>query len=409
MRPTSSICAFFVSGMIAGLLGCGQGSGSLSRESAITTNTAGGITGNSGPGAGQGSQAATYVFTANVNDQSLSSFALDANGKISSLGPPKSIQGSGVWLSSVGNYLATLAYPDKTSGTLSLYTVDRSGFPSLKASANVPQAFAGQVIGDSRFAYVAASHGVFAFDTQDGGLQPLAGNPFDVAGGCPAQGLATGGCGRMVLGMAITPERLLYSEWNTHDSGSIKVFSRSADGSLTGDSSPGRGASLAVTPDGRFLYLIESFHYDVLVCFPLITPSGSTPFPTCTITGGSRSNYQGNYGHVLASRDGHFLFATNRDLPRDSAIYSFRIDPNSGALTEVPGSPFLTSVAGAGAMTMDATGRFLLVAHGDTSITNYSNDVVVLALDPSTGSLRKVSSAKAGDGPASIAALAISE
>jgi 6-phosphogluconolactonase (cycloisomerase 2 family) len=60
-------------------------------------------------------------------------------------------------------------------------------------------------------------------------------------------------------------------------------------------------------------------------------------------------------------------------------------------------------------MTMDATGRFLLVAHGDTSITNYSNDVVVLALDPSTGSLRKVSSAKAGDGPASIAALATSE
>jgi 6-phosphogluconolactonase (cycloisomerase 2 family) len=67
-----------------------------------------------------------------------------------------------------------------------------------------------------------------------------------------------------------------------------------------------------------------------------------------------------------------------------SAIAAFQIDPNTGVLTAVAGSPFSTGGNGASFVRIDASGKFLYVAN---SITN---TIQGFAIDQTTGALTAV-------------------
>lgn len=82
-------------------------------------------------------------------------------------------------------------------------------------------------------------------------------------------------------------------------------------------------------------------------------------------------------GPVAAAAPG-FIYVAN--LPT-AIILAFAIDPNTGALTPVAGSPFQTELGGA-SMTTDPTGKYLYIAGG--------NAVFAHAIDPSTGALSRI-------------------
>ena len=87
---------------------------------------------------------------------------------------------------------------------------------------------------------------------------------------------------------------------------------------------------------------------------------------------------------------GSFLFVVNQGTDTiPGNVASFTIDPTTGALTKVSGSPFTTGPAPTG-VAVDATGRVLYVGNsGDDSITSYN-------INPSTGALTLLGSLPTG-------------
>src|SRR2546429_9681551 len=82
---------------------------------------------------------------------------------------------------------------------------------------------------------------------------------------------------------------------------------------------------------------------------------------------------------------GQFLFIANAR----GNTYVNRIDPSTGALAPVPGSPF--AVGGDNSITADPTGRFVYMPRGRFWPTGpYSLCIVATGLDPTTGILTPI-------------------
>jgi 6-phosphogluconolactonase (cycloisomerase 2 family) len=83
-----------------------------------------------------------------------------------------------------------------------------------------------------------------------------------------------------------------------------------------------------------------------------------------------------------------FLYVANAD----GSVAGFTIAATTGALTEVPGSPFPASVAVGTrriSMTVHPTCRFLYVANSDTAVVGF-------AIDPTTGALALIGAFSTG-------------
>jgi 6-phosphogluconolactonase (cycloisomerase 2 family) len=135
--------------------------------------------------------------------------------------------------------------------------------------------------------------------------------------------------------------------------------------------SPGSEAvSIALTPNGKFLYVaFQALNavgaYAVNPDTGALTAVPGSPFPT---TG------TGLFGHdVAVTRDGRFLLASDTH-----AVYSFRINPASGALSFVSA---LAGPIGIQGLAMDPHGHFAYAAgSGPQAISTY-------ILQPKTGRL----------------------
>jgi 6-phosphogluconolactonase (cycloisomerase 2 family) len=213
------------------------------------------------------------------------------------------------------------------------------------------------------------------------------------------------------------------------DSNTISIFKVAGDGTLTlsGTPIPGDGGprEMVLDPSGQFLLVTNAGPHANTVSvfsvnsgagtltevsgspFPahegpsgiLITPSGkfvyvtspSTGFITAfTFAGGVLTEVTGSpFGSgkgvsaLTVESSEHFLYATNTT---DNTISGFTIDPATGGLKPVPGSPF-SSTAGAGpaALAVDTLNKFLYVATpGSTS------SVWAFTFDSATGTLTPV-------------------
>jgi 6-phosphogluconolactonase len=91
---------------------------------------------------------------------------------------------------------------------------------------------------------------------------------------------------------------------------------------------------------------------------------------------------------IITSRDGRFVYVGNR---RNETIARFDVNPSSGALTLSQLAPHNGKTARH--ITLDPTGRFLLVACQD------SGGIVVLSRDPATGKLSEPLHTYAIDSP----------
>jgi 6-phosphogluconolactonase (cycloisomerase 2 family) len=155
---------------------------------------------------------------------------------------------------------------------------------------------------------------------------------------------------------------------------------------------------IAVDPNTKFLYatLLNSGGVAGFTINPTsgaLTAVAGSPFPA----GNTPSQ-------AIMDSSGKFLFVSNYN---DSlgTISAYSIDPTTGALTSVPGSPFPTQAGSPGpwGLAISGGGKFLSVAMVGT--VNANNAISVFSIDPATGVLNQVvgSPFPAGQGPLALA------
>jgi 6-phosphogluconolactonase len=180
--------------------------------------------------------------------------------------------------------------------------------------------------------------------------------------------------------MVIVSKKFLYMPQD--DSSTIQAFAIDrTTGTLTpisGSPFPSVSAdSVASDPTGRFLFVGSDTTGQISV-FQINATTGAL----VAAPGSPFSAFNLDFAHTLAvDGSGKFLYASQGShfLP----IYGFSIDQNTGALSQVIGSPFVLNVAGVRA---DFTGKYTV---GLTGIVG-DNHLYVFAIDPTTGTLAPV-------------------
>ena len=194
----------------------------------------------------------------------------------------------------------------------------------------------------------------FAVNNTTGALTAVPGSPF-AAGTDPKA-------------MALYYSDVLY----VANAGSNNVSAYSIDGNtgaLTGPSTIATGkspTSVVVVPGASVVYVANhGGSNDISAFYNDLTPVPGSPFPA-----------GGNPLSLAVGGGGKFLYTANPDATNPS-ISGFNIDPTSGALSPLNGSPFPLPVSHY--MATDQTGAYLYVTSGA--------NVVGYGIDATTGAL----------------------
>jgi len=350
----------------------------------------------------------------------------------------------GDYLNADGSTHGFLAQPSTTSHAEYAYSANLNqitGFKvdltsgALSIPTHVPGPNdAGGMVADpkAKFLYVSDFTGAaidgFAINAATGGLTPISGSPFSVGAGNGPSGMAIDSTGKFLFlahanlngifvftrdantgalilvpgspfAAGATPShlvvdqsaRLLYASNSNDPMGSISAYTiNPTTGALTeiagspfatqtGFPGPGR---LAIEPGGKFLYvgLGGSVNANHFVAAFSIDPStgGLSPVPGSPFSAGN-----GSFS-VVVDQSGRYLYTANAF---DNTISVFTIDTGSGALTSISGSPFATGAVGGFpfALGMDPTGMFLYTANQG------SDNISGLRINGTTGALTLIS------------------
>jgi 6-phosphogluconolactonase (cycloisomerase 2 family) len=145
--------------------------------------------------------------------------------------------------------------------------------------------------------------------------------------------------------------------------------------------------SVAVDPSGKFVYAasVQSGSvsaYSIDVTTGVLTPVAGSPFP------GTLSAFS-----VTVDPAGKFVYVANA-IPSDS-ISAYAINPSTGALTAVVGSPFGTQGCPVVSVAVDSSGKFVYAAASACG----SNNVLGYTIDPLSGALRPLAGSPFPGGP----------
>lgn len=156
---------------------------------------------------------------------------------------------------------------------------------------------------------------------------------------------------------------------------------------------------IAIHPSGKFLY----YDHGLTVGIGNAQIDGSTG----ALSSGSFLFVPATTQILGAAFDpaGKFLFAGNHSDPLGNDFLVFNVDPNSGSLTQVPGSPFtLDANSEPYGIAVHPSGALLYAALAD-SLSSQTSGIAAMTIDPSTGTLSWVpgSPFSAGIGFAHIA------
>jgi 6-phosphogluconolactonase len=180
--------------------------------------------------------------------------------------------------------------------------------------------------------------------------------------------------------MVIVNKKFLYLPQK--DSLSVQAFSIDhASGALTAISgSPFATAgadSVTSDPAGRFLF-VGNTNTGLISAFQINATTGAL----VAAPGSPFAVFNLDFVHVLAvDGSGKYLYAGQglASLP----VYGFSIDQNTGAISQIVGSPFILGVAG---VRTDFNGKFAVGLSGLTG----DNHLYVFAIDATTGALAPV-------------------
>jgi 6-phosphogluconolactonase len=294
------------------------------------------------------------------------------------------------------------APPQRVSGAVYAFGVDAngtlspvSGSPFAPTAVSAPFTIA--ITHDSKFLYSSdyATGKLSAFlILSDGSLTVVPGSPFATPDFPTA--LVTHPMAEFLYVFGVGSAPL----WK----GSLTVYAiDSATGAISLTSSTTIGYTVAYnaaasTPDGRYLYgysspaAIAGFSTDAAT--GVLSPLPGNPL---ALDSGSFSA-----GPMAIDMAGKFLYVGNgRSLMGvGQGLYAYSIDAGTGALTPVPGSPF--DVGGLQvSLAVDASGKFLIV---DISPDTVACRLTVLSIDPNTGALTSVPGSPFGESCGYVAA-----
>ncbi len=259
-----------------------------------------------------------------------------------------------------------------------------------------------------KFLYTADRNGNsvsgYTINTDTGALTPITGSPFAVAPGAELQP------GPQQL--TVDPSgRFLYVA--DHLTGDIAGFTiNGSTGALTlisgspfSDQPTQEGSTqpfgLVVAPSGKFLYVANHGSstisiFRVNAATGALAPITGSPF---AIPPPSECSAR-PFGAVI-SPAGQFLYLADNGC---DAVSVFSLDATTGLATQTPHSPFFLNAgdcfAGSLEDSLDATGRFLYVANNGGC-----NNISAFSVDPATGDLTAVAGSPypAGSGPYGVA------
>jgi 6-phosphogluconolactonase len=320
--------------------------------------------------------APSFLYAPNISDNTISAYAID-----STMGSLTPIAGSP--FAAANSILMTLdsdsdfAYVGGGSfSVMSTLAIDsQTGFLTLvNTLPQPPYGVTGLTLTPKdRFAYVANTLGVVGYE-----VDKKSGFLTDIAQ--PQIVLESGGLAR---GTVHPSGKFAYFSYPALNSLSVYALNR-AEGTLTAiPGSPFNAgnlpADLVVEPCGKFLYAINTFSNDVSA-YAIDRETGSlTPIP------GSPFSAQRQPLGLAIDPLGHFLFVANA---YSDSVSVYAIDRSTGSLAQVSGSPFATG-RNPVAVGVDPSGKFVYTANFAVLPTNVST-LSGFTLDPTTGALTSV-------------------
>lgn len=338
------------------------------------------------------------LFVATLGDSTVSSFSIDlsagtltANGS----GVATGTSPSAMILSSSGK---ALFIANKDTNNISAYTVKTDGtltaVSGSVATGMTPLSMAMDSAG--HFLFVAnqglqvdpTSGTISVFAVSDTTLTPVAGSPFIVAGVSLSSGPGPSG-------IAVTPDGKFLYVANQFDS-SVTKFSVDGSGVLTQGPTLPVGTTptaAALTPDGGFLYVANSSTVSAFaVCDQVVTTCNNPSSPDGNLTAVAGSPFPAGIAPVaiVAAPSGKFLYVVDR---LSNQISQYKIATGTGVLT-----PNTQATISTGANPVGATirvGTTTITATG--GLTNYmyvpnlgASSISAFAFDSTTGILSLV-------------------
>ena len=255
---------------------------------------------------------------------------------------------------------------DPSSGGITAVT----GSPFATDTIGAPVALSG----DGRFLYsinFATDGSIAAFSIEvDGSLARVPGAPFVTTE--PTRWLVTDPAADFLFALAY--------------SGDLTVYAiDSSTGALTAQSGVAAlGSPLVITPDGQRLYQIspsQIFEFSIDPATGALKPLAGSPVAIQTNTFGP--------GDAAIDPSGRFIYVTNLSVFTGfgGPMYAWSIDPQTGAVSPIP--PFSPTAGPQASVAVDASGKYAIVTTVVTSKTG-PNCLAVLGIDPTTGMLSQV-------------------
>ena len=353
------------------------------------------------------------LFVATQGDSSVSSFSIDlstglltaSGAKVATGNTPSAMilapGGSTLFVANSNPAIPANSPPCTlpSPGTITAYTVNTDGTLTAVSGSTptgvVPVAMTIDSAG--HFLFVAnqgfqcipasgiTSGTISVYSIQNKTLTNVPGSPFIVAGASPSSGAGP-------TGIAVTPDGKFVYVANQFDS-SITKFSVDASGVLTqGPTSPvgTTPAAAAITPDGGFLYVANASTVSAFaICNQVLTSCSNPTSPdgSLTVVAGSPFSAGIEPVAIVAAPSGKFLYVVNR---QSNQISEYQIATGTGVLTPDTQSTISTGANPVGAtirvgtQTITATGGvtdYLYVPNlGGSSVSVYSFDSTVGSL-----------------------------
>jgi len=351
-------------------------------------SSCGGGTSVSGGGGGGGTSGKTEILYAQDYGVKLYAFRISANGgaltqTAAATIPASTYSSPSIAIAPSGNVLyastgTTGIYEYSTDATGALSMVSGSPFLSQTATgiSHLTIAPNGKFLYASDF----SSSGVAGFSVgTNGALTNIPGAPFTALPSVMEGEIAVDPTGRFLYASASddpfsSTGRNILGFTIDSQTGALTLMPGSPFPTLEN----GQPYGIQVDPSGKFLYVALS-NSNGIAAFTIDPTTGAlttvpgSPFQT------SSAQFTQTYELTIAP-SGKFLYAFNFN---GNTVTAFTINPTSGVLTTVAGSPFAINPHAEGGLVVDPSGRYLYMTIGFGGPTAFD----IFDIDPNTGAL----------------------
>ena len=316
-----------------------------------------------------------FAYVANSKSNTVSAFTIAANGALTAVGT--AVAAGKVPAAITVDASAKFVFvANTTSDDVSTYTIGGSGaltavVPGPTRTRLAPSALAlssgsSAVVYAPAFAFGpifsgASAMSVLSVNNTSGAMTAIPGGPFGT--GSPQH-------------LAVSPNGKFVYTANRDNSNTVGEFSINlATGVPTSVGTAPSGSSplgVVVDPSGRFVYT-SGINTNSVFAYKINPQTG-----VLTTVKGSPFAGVGSPSGLAVDPTGRYLMAAEACCANTAGIFVYVINPKTGALKAVAGSPFLppANTAEPGAVTVDPTGRFVYVTNngsfGNTGITAYT-------------------------------------